>query len=275
MRDIWYLVLPLIISALITPVVKQIGYRLDAFAQMNERTVHHGKIVRIGGVAIYLAFIITMALYVKTDMAMNGILIGSTIMFIGGLVDDLVNLKPLYKFSFQVVAAIVLIASGVTLDVIRLPLGITINMGVVSFIVTFFWITGITNAVNLIDGLDGLCGGISVIILTVIAMLAVIEGRGDVEMIALILSLLIHIIGGKVLPILFMMFYSFGAIFLLLSAAGTYFEIDCSKYLPYYLSGALPLTAESGPYLQLFGIIGLLTILAFCADLLVLRKKDL
>ena len=108
-------------------------------------------------------------------------------MFIGGLVDDLVNLKPLYKFSFQVVAAIVLIASGVTLDVIRLPLGITINMGVVSFIVTFFWITGITNAVNLIDGLDGLCGGISVIILTVIAMLAVIEGRGDVEMIALIL----------------------------------------------------------------------------------------
>ena len=187
MRDIWYLVLPLIISALITPVVKPIGYRLDAFAPMNERTVHHGKIVRIGGVAIYLAFIITMALYVKTDMAMNGILIGSTIMFIGGLVDDLVNLKPLYKFSFQVVAAIVLIASGVTLDVIRLPLGITINMGVVSFIVTFFWITGITNAVNLIDGLDGLCGGISVIILTVIAMLAVIEGRGDVEMIALIL----------------------------------------------------------------------------------------
>ena len=118
-----------------------------------------------------------MALFVKTDMSMNGILIGSTIMFIGGLIDDLVNLKPLYKFGFQVVAAIVLIASGVTLDVIRLPLGITINMGVVSFIVTFFWITGITNAVNLIDGLDGLCGGICVIILTVIAMLSIIEGR--------------------------------------------------------------------------------------------------
>ena len=159
MRDIWYLVLPLIISALITPAVKQIGYRLDAFAQMNERTVHHGRIVRIGGVAIYLAFIITMALFVKTDMSMNGILIGSTIMFIGGLIDDLVNLKPLYKFGFQVVAAIVLIASGVTLDVIRLPLGITINMGVV----------------------------ICVIILTVIAMLSIIEGRSDVEMIALIL----------------------------------------------------------------------------------------
>ena len=180
MRDIWYLVLPLIISALITPVVKQIGYRLDAFAQMNERTVHHGKIVRIGGVAIYLAFIITMALYVKTDMAMNGILIGSTIMFIGGLVDDLVNLKPLYKFSFQVVAAIVLIASGVTLDVIRLPLGITINMGVVSFIVTFFWITGITNAVNLIDGLDGLAAGVSTISCVSLVIIALVYSNPGV-----------------------------------------------------------------------------------------------
>lgn len=109
-------------------------------------------------------------------------------MFFGGLIDDFVNLRPLYKFTFQIVAAVVLIASGVTLDVIRLPLGITIPMGVISVIVTFLWITGITNAVNLIDGLDGLCGGISVIILFVIAMLAVIERRSDVEMLSLILA---------------------------------------------------------------------------------------
>ena len=165
MNDILYVVLPFVISLVLTPLVKRIAYRLDAFAQVNERTVHSGKIVRIGGVAIYVAFIVSMAVFVKTDMAMNGILLGSTIIFIGGLIDDFVNLRPIYKFGFQVVAAIVLIASGVTLDVIRLPFGITISMGVVSVIVTFLWITGITNAVNLIDGLDGLCGGISVIIL--------------------------------------------------------------------------------------------------------------
>ena len=131
---------------------------------------------------------VSMAVFMKTDMAMNGILLGGTIMFFGGLIDDFVNLRPLYKFTFQIVAAVVLIASGVTLDVIRLPLGITIPMGVISVIVTFLWITGITNAVNLIDGLDGLCGGISVIILFVIAMLAVIERRSDVEMLSLILA---------------------------------------------------------------------------------------
>lgn len=188
MNDIWYLVIPLVISVAVTPLIKWIAYRLDAFAQINERTVHSGKIVRIGGAAIYLAFIISMAFFVKTDMAMNGVLLGGTIMFLGGLIDDLVNLRPLYKFAFQIVAAIVLIASGITLDVIRLPFGIQISMGVVSFLVTFFWITGITNAVNLIDGLDGLCGGISVIILVVIAMLAIIERRTDVEMISLILA---------------------------------------------------------------------------------------
>ena len=184
MNDILYVALPFTISMVLTPIVKRIAFRLDAFAQINERTVHSGKIVRIGGAAIYLAFIVSMAVFMKTDMAMNGILLGGTIMFFGGLIDDFVNLRPLYKFTFQIVAAVVLIAAGVTLDVIRLPLGITIPMGVISVIVTFLWITGITNAVNLIDGLDGLCGGISVIILFVIAMLAVIERRSDVEMLS-------------------------------------------------------------------------------------------
>lgn len=188
MNDILYVALPFTISMVLTPIVKRIAFRLDAFAQINERTVHSGKIVRIGGAAIYLAFIVSMSVFMKTDMAMNGILLGGTIMFFGGLIDDFVNLRPLYKFTFQIVAAVVLIASGVTLDVIRLPLGITIPMGVISVIVTFLWITGITNAVNLIDGLDGLCGGISVIILFVIAMLAVIERRSDVEMLSLILA---------------------------------------------------------------------------------------
>ena len=188
MNDILYVALPFTISMVLTPIVKRIAFRLDAFAQINERTVHSGKIVRIGGAAIYLAFIVSMAVFMKTDMAMNGILLGGTIMFFGGLIDDFVNLRPLYKYTNQNVEALDLIASCVTLDVIRLPLGITIPMGVISVIVTFLWITGITNAVNLIDGLDGLCGGISVIILFVIAMLAVIERRSDVEMLSLILA---------------------------------------------------------------------------------------
>ncbi|MCI9291926.1 MAG: undecaprenyl/decaprenyl-phosphate alpha-N-acetylglucosaminyl 1-phosphate transferase [Erysipelotrichaceae bacterium] len=184
-----YLLIPFLISTLITPILKKIAYRLNIYAEMNERTIHTKKIARIGGVAIYVAFIVSMAMFVKVDDAFNRILIGATIMFVGGLVDDMLNLKPMIKLAFQIIAALVLtLFGGITLDAIRMPLGISINLGIISFLVTFVWVIGITNAVNLIDGLDGLAGGISVIILTVIATLSVLEGRNDIMMLSLILA---------------------------------------------------------------------------------------
>lgn len=188
MNWLLYVIIPFLMSVLITPVLKQVAYRLDIYAEMNERTIHTHKVARIGGVAIYVAFVISMAIFVKVDEAFNGILIGGSIMFIGGLVDDMMNLKPKYKLAFQCMAAIALIwIGGVNLDTIRLPFGIQFDMGIISFLITFLWIIGITNAVNLIDGLDGLAGGISVIILVVIASLAIIENRGDIQMVSLIL----------------------------------------------------------------------------------------
>lgn len=184
-----YLLIPLVISALITPILKLIALKLDIYAQTNERTIHSGKIARIGGVAIYVSFIICLSFFMKTDNTINGILLGGTIMFIGGLIDDMVNLKPFSKFLFQAGAAVVLMLVGeVSLDVIRLPLGISIDMGIISVIVTFVWIIGITNAVNLIDGLDGLAGGISAIILIIISFLSVIEARLDIQTMSLILA---------------------------------------------------------------------------------------
>lgn len=186
---IYYLAVPFVMSVIITPILKKIAYKLDIYAEMNERTIHTHKVARIGGVAIYVAFIITMAMFARVDASINGILIGGTIMFIGGLVDDMVNLRPRYKLAFQCLAAVVLMwIGGITLDVIRLPFGITFSMGIISYLVTFAWIIGITNAINLIDGLDGLAGGISVIILIVIATLSVIEGRFDIQMLSLILA---------------------------------------------------------------------------------------
>lgn len=162
---------------------------MEVYAKTNSRTIHTGKVVRIGGVAIYVSFIVCMALFMRTDSTINGILIGGTIMFIGGLIDDMVDLKPYYKLGFQVLAAGVLMwIGGVSLDVIRLPLGISIDMGFISVIMTLIWIIGITNAVNLIDGLDGLAGGVSSIILFVIACISIMEGRLDLQNMSLILA---------------------------------------------------------------------------------------
>lgn len=184
-----YILVPLVLSAVITPLLKRVASALEIYAKTNNRTIHSGKIVRIGGVSIYVSFIVCMALFMRTDSTINGILIGGTIMFIGGLIDDMVELKPYYKLGFQIVAAVVLMwVGGISLDVIRLPLGITIDMGIVSIVVTLIWIIGITNAVNLIDGLDGLAGGVSAIILFVIACISIMEGRLDLQNMSLILA---------------------------------------------------------------------------------------
>ena len=182
------ILLPFLISVILTPLVKQYSIYCGAYAKENKRTVHHGKISRIGGVAIYLAFIITMAIFVKADRQIKGLVIGSSIMFFTGLIDDLIDIKPLVKLTLEVIAALVLIYFGISVDIIRLPLGIQIDTGIISFIFTIIWVAGITNAVNLIDGLDGLAGGMSVIVLVVIGSIAIIERRSDLLSIAFILA---------------------------------------------------------------------------------------
>ena len=188
MIDYRMILLPFLISLILTPVVKQYSIYCGAYAKENKRTVHHGKISRIGGVAIYLSFIITMAIFVKADLQIKGLVIGSSIMFFTGLIDDLIDIKPLVKLTLEVIAALVLIYFGISVDIIRLPLGIQIDTGIISFVFTIIWVAGITNAVNLIDGLDGLAGGMSVIVLVVIGSIAIIERRLDLLSIAFILA---------------------------------------------------------------------------------------
>ena len=187
MIDFKIILIPLIISTLLTPFIKRYSIYAKAYALENERTVHHGKISRIGGVAIYLAFFITMAFFVSTDRALSGIVIGGSIMFFAGLIDDLIDMKPSVKLALEIAAAIVLIYYGVSVDVIRI-FGVVIDIPFLTVLFTVIWIAGITNAVNLMDGLDGLAGGMSVVILVVIGCLALVERRIDVVTITFILA---------------------------------------------------------------------------------------
>ena len=187
MIDFKIILIPLIISTLLTPFIKRYSIYAKAYALENERTVHHGKISRIGGVAIYLAFFITMAFFVSTDRALSGIVIGGSIMFFAGLIDDLIDMKPIVKLALEIAAALVLIYYGVSVDVIRI-FGVVIDIPFLTVLFTVMWIAGITNAVNLMDGLDGLAGGMSVVILVVIGCLALVERRIDVVTITFILA---------------------------------------------------------------------------------------
>ncbi|MEG0177146.1 MraY family glycosyltransferase [Anaerorhabdus sp.] len=184
-----YFVLPLILSLVLVPIAKKVGIGLGIYAEENQRTVHHGKMVRMGGLAIYVAFMVGMAIFVKADDTLNGILLGGMVVFFGGLLDDIFDLKPIIKLAFQIVAALIAIFMGqVYLSSINLPFGITINSVFISGFISFVWIVGITNAINLMDGLDGLSSGISLIVTCTIGILGFFMGRRDICIMSLILA---------------------------------------------------------------------------------------
>lgn len=176
-----------VLSIVFTPIVSKIGLAIKAYAVENQRTVHHGKIVRIGGLAIFASFFVTMAIFMKADSTINAILVGGFIVFMGGLIDDIYDLKPVIKFGIQLIGAFyVVLVGGIRLTEINLPF-IHVDFKVLSIAISIFWIVGVTNAINLIDGLDGLSCGISSIVLAVVGLIAYFMGRIDVATISIIL----------------------------------------------------------------------------------------
>ena len=183
-----YFVLPFVISLCLVPVCKKIGFALGIYALENARTVHHGKIVRMGGVAIYIAFLVSLALLWKADDSLNGILIGSSVVFIGALLDDIYDLPPKVRLLFQVSGTIIAMAVGNIYLTDFHILSFDISNSIITKIISFFWIVGITNAINLIDGLDGLSSGITSIVTLTIGLLGFFMGRRDICILALCLS---------------------------------------------------------------------------------------
>ena len=183
-----YLLVSFLISLFLTPLAKKIGLSINAYAVENNRTVHHGKIVRIGGLAMYVSFIITMAIFVHPDSTFDAIIIGACIVFLGGLLDDMFDLKPIIKFAIQIVAALYVVLVGkIQLTEMNLVF-FTVEVSAINVFISVLWIVGVTNAINLIDGLDGLSCGISIIVLCVIGFIGYQMRRIDVAIVALILS---------------------------------------------------------------------------------------
>ncbi len=154
------------IAYLLTPPVKSFAERLGAIdVPKDGRRVHDHPVPRMGGLAIFLGFVISLLLFVTMSRQVTGILLGALIIAVMGAVDDIVSLNPWVKLAAQIAAALVAISCGLVFQVISNPLSSTemIDIGWLAIPITIVWIVGCTNAVNLIDGLDGLAVGVSTI----------------------------------------------------------------------------------------------------------------
>lgn len=147
----------------LTPIVRVLAIKIKAIdIPTDNRRMHHRPVPRIGGLAIFLAFLISTLSFCTVDNTLITILVGGGVLVVVGILDDIYRLNAFIKLALQFAVAFFAVSQGVVIDFIGFG-GEYIPFGIWSVPITILWIVGLTNAINFIDGLDGLACGVSII----------------------------------------------------------------------------------------------------------------
>ncbi len=157
------------LAIVLTPLVRAVARRVGMVAKPKTDRWHQKPTSMLGGVAIWLSFVIAYLIFVPRT-PYSWVLLGSTtFMFLVGLVDDVIHIKPYQKLIGQVMASAIVIYYG-----LRLPWTNSLSLDMA---LTIFWLIGITNALNLLDNMDGLASGIAVIASGFLALSFITTGQ--------------------------------------------------------------------------------------------------
>lgn len=154
-----------------TPIARWVASRTDIVDRPSGRKLHLKPIPLLGGAAIYAAFILAVLLFGDRFYIpqLVGIFVGATLVSSLGVWDDRQAIRPLLKLAGQVLAALVLVVTGVHVNLFP---GNALDIAI-----TLVWVIGITNALNLLDNMDGLSGGIAAIAAGFFLLLAALSGQ--------------------------------------------------------------------------------------------------
>lgn len=194
MNELYVLaVISVAISAILTPFVKKFAIKMKVIdIPKDNRRIHKKPIPLLGGLAIYFSFILTLILKSGSlSRSEIGIIIGATIIVIGGFLDDKFDIRPWHKLLIQMASALSLVIYGIRIQLITNPISsseLYVSIGILSIPLTIVWVVGITNALNLIDGLDGLAAGVAFISAVTIFIIALLNNRSEAAVLTVILS---------------------------------------------------------------------------------------
>lgn len=195
----------LIVSFFATPLARKIAISAGAInIPRDSRRVHKNPMPLLGGLAIIIGFVLAVVYSFATKNLevfigylvkpkTLGLLLGVIIIIVLGIVDDIKQLKARIKFPVQLLAAVVVVATGTRIIAISKPFqekvashpSMMYFLGdILAFVFSVFWIVGMTNAINFIDGLDGLAAGVSGIAALTLYIVAVIRRQDDIAIIA-------------------------------------------------------------------------------------------
>lgn len=176
-RIIMMVLVTFVFVYLIIPFIRKVSVHVGALDIPDKRKVHKTPIPRMGGVGIFLGFLLGYMLFGQPSSIMNSILIGSFIIVLTGVVDDIKPLNASTKFIGQLVAALIIVFYGNIVMKDLSAFGLYVEFGIFAYPITVFFILGCINCINLIDGLDGLAGGISSIYFLTIGVIAAMQGK--------------------------------------------------------------------------------------------------
>jgi UDP-GlcNAc:undecaprenyl-phosphate GlcNAc-1-phosphate transferase len=169
-----------LLSLGLTWLVRQLARRYGILAQPRGDRWHHRPTALLGGIAIVGAFLLGLSLFLPPDLAVRRLVVGGVLLFLVGLIDDLVPIKPYIKLAAQLVASSGLVFSGLVLTWTQLPI---LDSGI-----TLLWLIGITNAINMLDNMDGLAAGTTLIATLGLSITFAINGQSGEMIVALLLA---------------------------------------------------------------------------------------
>jgi UDP-GlcNAc:undecaprenyl-phosphate GlcNAc-1-phosphate transferase len=179
----------------LVPLVRRWSIAAGYFDAPGDRKIHREPISRLGGVAMYLAFMLAVGAVtllnggkLPTGNGIPGLLLGSSVIFVLGLLDDVRNLSPYVKLGGQILAAVIAFYCGVQINALDLPGSQVLILNAFSFPITLMWMVGISNALNFIDGVDGLAGGVTTLSAVTLAVVALFTHQPVVAMFAAMLA---------------------------------------------------------------------------------------
>ncbi len=183
MRELLFFLEALLLSFLMTGAILRYSLHRSLLDMPTDRGSHEVPKPRLGGVAIVLSF--SLAILTARVAGFDplpgfgskaGILGAAAIIAVVGLIDDLRGLDAKLKLAAQLAATAIVIASGVVMDEVMVPLIGTVSLGPAAIPVTVIWITAIINFYNFIDGLDGLAAGVGMIAAVFLVLLGFAVG---------------------------------------------------------------------------------------------------
>ncbi|PYQ16784.1 MAG: undecaprenyl/decaprenyl-phosphate alpha-N-acetylglucosaminyl 1-phosphate transferase [Acidobacteria bacterium] len=185
-------------SLVLTPLLRNLAFRRGWVDQPDGlRKMHRMPVPQLGGVAIYLSFVVSfLALLLLDRYAGTGessvdgfpLIVACAGVMLIGLADDIRGVKPASKLVVQAAAGLYLFFSGYRISSVTNPFGDPVALGSLSLPLTLLWFVGMSNAFNLIDGLDGLAAGIGFFATTTLFVAAIINERWEVVLLCAALA---------------------------------------------------------------------------------------